>query len=183
MRLICSSQLPEAEKFERWVFEEVLPSIRKTGGYIATAIEDTPDVIMARALQVAQATLERHQAQLTEANNQIKALAPDATYAKTVLAADNLHTVNSIAVHLGVSAIKLNRFLESEGWIYRQGGNIYPVSDIRNKGYCDFHIVPYAYDELGNVKTRCFWRRMWRSGLNTRVVRDNSWTRWIVTKS
>lgn len=35
LRLIVSSHLPEAEKFERWVFEEVLPSIRKTGAYVA----------------------------------------------------------------------------------------------------------------------------------------------------
>ena len=34
-RLITHSKLPEAEKFERWVFDEVIPSIRKTGGYIA----------------------------------------------------------------------------------------------------------------------------------------------------
>ena len=53
-----------------------------------------------------------------------------------------------------MSAIRLNKFLESEGWIYRQGGNLYPSFKIRDKGFCDFHIVPYAYDENGNVKTR-----------------------------
>lgn len=109
---------------------------------------------MARALQVAQATIERHKERLAEAERQIREIAPKAEYADKVLSADNLHTINSIAVHLGVSAIRLNKFLESEGWIYRQGGNLYPSFKIRDKGFCDFHIVPYAYDENGNVKTR-----------------------------
>lgn len=38
--------------------------------------------------------------------------------------------------------------------IRKQGGNLYPSFKIRDKGFCDFHIVPYAYDENGNVKTR-----------------------------
>ncbi len=57
-RLIVSSKLPTAEKFERWVFDEVLPSIRKHGGYIAGQAEMSPEELMARALQVAQKTLE-----------------------------------------------------------------------------------------------------------------------------
>ncbi|MBO1361920.1 hypothetical protein J2D73_19235, partial [Acetobacter sacchari] len=61
LRLIVGSKLPAAERFERWVFEEVLPSIRKTGGYIAAKPEDTPEEIMARAVLVAQDTLKgRH---------------------------------------------------------------------------------------------------------------------------
>lgn len=42
LRLIVKSNLPEAERFEHWVFEEVLPSIRRTGGYIVAAPEETP---------------------------------------------------------------------------------------------------------------------------------------------
>ena len=58
-RLIIGSKLPQAEKFERWVFEEVLPSIRKDGGYIMAKEEDTDEEIMARALLIAQSTIER----------------------------------------------------------------------------------------------------------------------------
>ena len=58
-RLIIKSKLPQAEKFERWVFEEVLPSIRKDGGYIMAKEEDTDEEIMARALLIAQSTIER----------------------------------------------------------------------------------------------------------------------------
>jgi anti-repressor protein len=59
-RLVMRSNLPEAEKFEDWVVSEVLPSIRKTGGYIPTQEDDPPEVYIAKALQIANATLERH---------------------------------------------------------------------------------------------------------------------------
>ena len=57
-RCIFQSRKAEAEQFQNWVCEEVLPSIRQTGGYLATQQEDTPEMIMARALQVAQSTIE-----------------------------------------------------------------------------------------------------------------------------
>lgn len=63
-RCIFQSRKEEAELFQDWVCEEVLPAIRQTGGYVATHQEDTPEMIMARALQVAQSTIEKHQQQL-----------------------------------------------------------------------------------------------------------------------
>ncbi len=57
-RLIVKSTLPEAAKFERWVFEEVLPSIRKTGQY---SIESDPHKFLAKALQLANSILEEQQ--------------------------------------------------------------------------------------------------------------------------
>ena len=50
--LILSSKLPQAKAFKRWVTSEVLPAIRKDGGYIATKAGDTPEEIMARALLI-----------------------------------------------------------------------------------------------------------------------------------
>lgn len=69
-RLISRSNLPEAEKFESWIFDEVVPSIRKNGGYLQASVEDTPEEIMARALVVAQKTLEQQK-------QRINALAQD----------------------------------------------------------------------------------------------------------
>lgn len=56
-RLIVKSKLPSAEKFEFWVFEEVLPQIRKTGGYIPISQEDDELTIMAKAMQIMQKTV------------------------------------------------------------------------------------------------------------------------------
>lgn len=54
--VILDSRKPQAKAFRKWVTSEVLPAIRKTGGYIATKSDDTPEEIMARALTIAQAT-------------------------------------------------------------------------------------------------------------------------------
>ena len=64
--VLLRSDSEEAKPFRKWVTSEVLPSIRKTGGYIATKHDDTPEEIMARALVVAQSTLERQQKRLQE---------------------------------------------------------------------------------------------------------------------
>ena len=56
--LVLSSKLPGAKKFRRWVTSEVLPSIRKTGGYIQGQQELSPEELMAKALLVAHKTLE-----------------------------------------------------------------------------------------------------------------------------
>ena len=58
-RLIIRSNIPQAEKFESWVFDEVLPQIRKTGGYIPVKEEDDELTIMSKALLIAQKTLEQ----------------------------------------------------------------------------------------------------------------------------
>lgn len=150
---ILGSTKPEAKAFKKWVTGEVLPSIRKHGGYIHAGAEESDETIMAHALQIAQATIERNRARLAEANREIAALAPDAEYARDVLAAANLHTVNAIAVHLGISAIRLNRFLVERGFIYKQGDIYCPSCKIRNKGLCDFHVVPYI-NSNGETMTR-----------------------------
>jgi antirepressor, phage associated len=62
--LILSSKLPSAKAFKRWVTSEVLPSIRKHGGYINGQAEMSPEELMAKALQVAQKTLEEREARI-----------------------------------------------------------------------------------------------------------------------
>ncbi|MFT9044586.1 phage antirepressor KilAC domain-containing protein [Acetobacter orientalis] len=72
LRLIVRSKLPEAEEFERWVFEEVLPAIRKTGGYMTASPEETPEEIMLRALTIAKETVDRQKLELEVANERAK---------------------------------------------------------------------------------------------------------------
>ena len=56
-RILAKSNLPKCEPFESWVFEEVLPSIRKTGSYVVTKPEMSDEEIMSRALEIAHRTL------------------------------------------------------------------------------------------------------------------------------
>lgn len=150
---VLGSNKPEAKAFKKWVTSEVLPAIRRNGGYIATAGTETPEELYARALTSLKAALDRQKAIVAEQAGQLKLQAPDVEYARNVLASDGLHTVNSVAVHLGISAIRLNKFLAAENWIYRQGGVYYPATRIREKGYCDFHVVPYL-NSNGDRMTR-----------------------------
>lgn len=65
-KLIMRSDKPQAEPFQDWVCGEVLPAIRKTGGYIATTEEESPEEIMAKALLVAQATIKRKEERMKQ---------------------------------------------------------------------------------------------------------------------
>ena len=57
--LIIGSKLESARKFKRWVTREVLPSIRKHGGYMVAKADESDGEIMARAMQIAHATMQR----------------------------------------------------------------------------------------------------------------------------
>ena len=72
--LILSSKLPTAREFKHWVTSEVLPSIRKQGGYMVAHTDESDEVIMARAMLIMQATLERRE-------KEIARLQPRAEYA------------------------------------------------------------------------------------------------------
>ena len=65
-RLIVGSKLSSAQKFEAWVFEEVLPSIRRRGGYMVAAADETPEQTMARALLIANDALKKKDARIAE---------------------------------------------------------------------------------------------------------------------
>lgn len=72
-KVIFQSRKPEAEQFQDWVFDEVLPSIRKDGGYMAVATDDTPEDIMAKALLIARTALERKEKRILEQEQKINA--------------------------------------------------------------------------------------------------------------
>ena len=68
---VFSSTKPEAKLFKRWVTFEVLPSIRKHGGYLAGQEQDAPELIMAKALMVAQSVIDRKSQELAAAQQTI----------------------------------------------------------------------------------------------------------------
>jgi len=149
---IFGSIKPQARAFKHWVTSEVLPAIRRDGGYIAARSDEPEEVLLARAVIVANAAIERQKKRLAELENTLTEMTPHVEYSKKVLSAENLHTINSIGVHLGISARKLNKFLVAQGWIYKQGLVYCPAAKIRDLGYCDYHIVPF--NAHGEIHTR-----------------------------
>ena len=87
-KLIMRSRKPEAKEFQRWVTHEVLPQIRKTGGYIPTTDMDDDMTILAKAVMIGQRTMETQKRRIAEQYEHIKALEPKARFADAVAASD-----------------------------------------------------------------------------------------------
>lgn len=120
-RLITHSKLPTAEKFERWVFEEVLPAIRRTGGYMVAKQDETPEQIMARAVLVAQDTIERQKREIAE-------LKPKALFADAVAASDGTCLVGELAKMLKQNGVSIGQnrlfaWMREHGYLGKTGSN------------------------------------------------------------
>lgn len=127
-RLVMRSRKPEAKEFQRWVTHKVLPQIRKTGGYIPTSESDSDEDIMARAVLVAQKTIERKNQQLQAKDAQIKVLEPKARFADAVAASDGTCLVGELAKMLRQNGMdigqnRLFRLLQADGYLGKSGSN------------------------------------------------------------
>ena len=100
-RLIIKSKLPSAEKFESWVFDTVLVSIRETGGYIPVSESDDENMIMAKALLIAQKNIEKKDKLLKAQEQQINVLSEDLSnknrFIKQLSASENSLLVREVA--------------------------------------------------------------------------------------
>lgn len=95
--LVLGSRKPEAKAFKRWITHEVIPSIRKTGGYIAGQETMDDDQLLANALMVAQRKIAERNKQLEAANAKIQADAPKVLFAETVEKAEGDILVRQLA--------------------------------------------------------------------------------------
>ena len=96
-KLVMRSRKPEAKAFQRWVTHEVLPALRRDGGYMVARADETPEELMARALKAADATLARvrdENARLTRRN---QVLEPKAAFFDSVMESDGLISVRAAA--------------------------------------------------------------------------------------
>lgn len=127
-KLIMRSRKPEAKEFQRWVTHEVLPQIRRIGGYIPAGESDSDEDIMARAVLVAQKTIERKNQQLQAKDAQIKVLEPKARFADAVAASDGTCLVGELAKMLRQNGMdigqnRLFRLLQADGYLGKSGSN------------------------------------------------------------
>ena len=129
-RLITHSKLPAAEKFESWVFDEVLPSIRKHGGYIAGQETMSDDELMAKALLMAHSKIE-------EKDRQIEQMAPKAIFADAVAASSTSILVGELAKLLKQNGIdtgqnRLFQRLRNEKYLISRKGSDYNMPTQRS---------------------------------------------------
>lgn len=145
--VILRSDVEKAKPFRKWVTSDVIPTIRKTGGYIAAKPDDTPEMIMARAVIVAQATIERQNKLLEEQSAKIEADAPKVLFADAVAGSETSCLIGELAKILTQNGYKIgqNRLFEK----------------LRNDGYLgtkgEYYNIPnQRYQEMGlfDVKKR-----------------------------
>ena len=132
--LVLSSKLPTAKAFKRWITHDVIPSIRKNGGYIAGQESMTAEELMAKALLVAKKTIEEKEAELSKATVQNTIMAPKADYFDELVERNTLTNFRETAKQLGVKQKAFINFLMERKFIYRdKRGKLLPYAD-KNDG-------------------------------------------------
>lgn len=126
--LILGSRKPEAKAFKRWITHEVIPEIRKTGGYIAGQEMMDDDQLLANALMVAQRKIAERNKQLEAANEKIKADAPKVLFAETVEKAETCISIGTLAKILNQAGLdigerRLFERLRNDKWLNSKGRN------------------------------------------------------------
>lgn len=131
--VILRSDKPEAAPFRKWVTSEVLPSIRKNGGYIAGQQELSPQELMAKALLVANKTLAEREARISELTVQNNIMAPKAEYFDELVDRNMLTSFRDTAKELGIKPKTFVDWLLAKKFIYRdQKGKLMPREDKNN---------------------------------------------------
>lgn len=127
--VILRSDKPQAKPFRKWVTAEVLPSIRKTGGYIQGQETLSPAELMAKALMVAQKTLEEREARIAELTVENQRLLPRAEYFDALVDRNLLTNFRDTAKQLGIKEREFVKFLLEKKYIYRdKGGKLHPYA-------------------------------------------------------
>ena len=117
--LVLGSKLPTAKKFKRWVTSEVLPSIRKTGGYIAGQESMSDSELMAKALLVAKRQIDAKTAQIEE-------MLPKAVFADAVAASKTSILIGELAKILRQNGVedmgqqRLFEWMRNNGFLIRR---------------------------------------------------------------
>lgn len=117
--LVLGSELPTAKKFKRWVTSEVIPSIRKHGGYINGQENMTPEELMASALLMAQKTLAERDARISALTVENQIMLPKADYFDQLVERNTLMNFRETAKALDVPPKKFVSFLLEKKYIYR----------------------------------------------------------------
>ena len=134
--LILSSKLPKAREFKHWVTSEVLPQIRKTGGYIPVAKEDDEKTILCKAVEILMRTVEMQKERLCVQDMEMARLAPMAEYAEEVLLSPTCYTMTQVAKSLSMTVQQLQRWLHKMHIIYRSPSGCWMLyANFLKKGY------------------------------------------------
>ena len=158
--VILDSRKPEAKQFRKWVTGEVLPAIRKSGGYMIEK-EESPEETMSRALLIAQDTMLRQkqrldmlQAQNNLQSTQLQIVAPKVEYYDSVLQSSSVYVADQIAKELGMTAVSMNKKLCALGILMKRNSQWVLSAKHCNSGLTKTKTHQYTKTD-GSVGTNC----------------------------
>lgn len=145
--LVLSSGLPNAKKFKRWVTKEVIPSIRKNGGYLANQENMSPAEIVANALIVANNII-------ADKDKQIEEMQPKADYFDALVERNLLTNFRDTAKELNIGEKHFIGFLIDNRYIYRdQSRKLKPYADKVEKGLFEIKEFNSRYSDHAGLQT------------------------------
>lgn len=165
--VILDSRKPEAKKFRKWITSEVLPSIRKDGGYMVSKEEESEEELLARAMRVAQRTIERQQERMrlmAQEHERKEAIAEErlrlqerelqqaqvkVDYHDKVLNSESTYAITQIAKEFGMGGVTLNRKLEEMKVQYKVNDQWLLTSKYAEKGYTKS--MTYSYTDRNGM--------------------------------
>ena len=124
--LVLSSRLPRAKEFKRWVTSEILPSLRKHGGYIVGQEEMTKEELVAKALIAANSILEEKEKALSELTRQIEADSEHTLLGRSVSTSDDCISIGELSKIIRQNGIdigrdRLFRWMRDNGYLMKEG--------------------------------------------------------------
>lgn len=127
-RLISRSKLPSAEKFERWVFDEVIPSIRKNGGYILGQETLSDEELMAKAILVAQKKIAERDKIIEKQRLKIEADKPKTIFADAVSTSHTSILIGDLAKLICQNGVqtgqkRLFQWMRENGYLMKSGAS------------------------------------------------------------
>lgn len=127
-KLVMRSRKPEAKAFQRWVTHEVLPALRRDGGYMVARADETPEETMARAVLLAQQTIDRQRSRIAGLEAENEEMRPKALFADAVAASDGTCLIGEFAKMLRQNGVDIGQnrlfvMLREDGYLGKVGQN------------------------------------------------------------
>ena len=158
--VILDSRKPEAKMFRKWVTSDVLPTIRKTGGYIATTTEMSDAEILAKAVLVAQTTIANRETRIKQLESEnaeqktlIQQMQKGNDYLNVILQSKGTLATTQIAADYGMSAVKFNKKLNEMRIQHKVNGQWILYSSLMGKGYVHSRTISFTHSD-GRPDTR-----------------------------
>ena len=168
--LVLSSKLPQAKAFKRWVTSEVLPQIRKTGGYIPLKDKEGRELtdleIMCRAMEIMKKSIEQKEQLIAD-------LQPKADYVDEVLDSIDCMTMTQVAKGEGMTVHELTNLLLQKGIIYCQSGCYMLYAKYADKGLAAYRTHSHR-DLFGSMRTNIYlvWTERGRKFIHEIIDHD-----------